>query len=218
MVAGRRGTSQRQAINAVSKATAGETYKVGDEAETTKVTDTGLGGFRLLLTAKVGDQGDVDESKVVVANTELELTHGLDERSRLNVTNGTSELDNANVRLFASLVGRHLRDTLNPLLNSVGKVGDNLNGLSKVVSPALALDNVLVNLARSDVVVLAKGHVEVTFVVAEVEIGLSTVVQHVHLAVLSRGHGTGIDVHVGVDLDRSDLVTSSLEEQTGAGG
>jgi hypothetical protein len=36
--------------------------------------------------------------------------------------------------------------------------------------------------------------------------------------VLGRGHGTGVDVHVRVDLDGGDIVAESLEQQAGGRG
>jgi hypothetical protein len=77
----------------------------------------------------------------------------------------------------------------------------------------LLLDDLAVDLARGDVVVARQGDVEVALVVAEVEVGLAAVVEHVHLAVLRRRHGAGVDVHVGVDLDGGDLEAEHLEQQ-----
>jgi hypothetical protein len=56
-------------------------------------------------------------------------------------------------------------------------------------------------------------------VVAEVEVGLGTVVEHEHLAVLERVHRAGIDVDVRVELLQRDAETAGLEESTeGRGG
>lgn len=35
---------------------------------------------------------------------------------------------------------------------------------------------------------------------------------------LGRGHGTSVDVHVGINLDGGHLETGSLEKETGRGG
>jgi hypothetical protein len=45
-----------------------------------------------LLASNDGDERDVYQSEVLVADSELELSHGLDERSRLDVTDGTTKL------------------------------------------------------------------------------------------------------------------------------
>ena len=51
-----------------------------------------MGGFRLLLSVHIGNQRDVNQGKVLVTYAELKLPHGLDERRRLDVTHGTTEL------------------------------------------------------------------------------------------------------------------------------
>jgi hypothetical protein len=48
--------------------------------------------------------------------------------------------------------------------------------------------------------------------VAEVEIGLGTVLGHEHLAVLVRRHRAGIDVDVGVELLQGDPKAAGYQE------
>lgn len=47
---------------------------------------------------------------------------------------------------------------------------------------------------------------------AEVEVGLGTVIEHVNFAVLVRRHGAGIDVEVGVELLHEDLESALFEQ------
>ena len=56
-----------------------------------------------------------------------------------------------------------------------------LDSLAEVVSKALLLDDVLVDLARGDVVVAVQSDVKETLIVAEVKVHLTTVIQHKHL-------------------------------------
>lgn len=69
-----------------------ETYEIGSKSEATKVADAGLGRLGLELAVDGRHQTDVNQRKVVDADTELELAHGLDEGSRLDVSNGSTEL------------------------------------------------------------------------------------------------------------------------------
>lgn len=75
-----------------------------------------------------------------------------------------------------------------------------------------------VDLSRGNVVVAAERDIEVPLVVAQVEVSLSSIVEDKDLSVLGRCHGTGIDVHVGVNLDGRDSQTQGLEEQTSRRG
>lgn len=59
---------------------------------------------------------------------------------------------------------------------------DDLDGFTQVVALALALDNVLVDLARGDVVVACKGNVEVALIVAQIEVNFAAVGEDEHFA------------------------------------
>lgn len=55
--------------------------------------DGGLRGFCLLLAVHIGNQGDMDESEVLVSDAELELSHCLDKRRGFDVTDRTTQLN-----------------------------------------------------------------------------------------------------------------------------
>ena len=93
-------------------------------------------------------------------------------------------------------------------------MGYNLDSAAKVLALALVLDNLLVDLAGGDVVVAGKVDTEITLVVAEIEIGLATIMKDEALAVLLGVHGTSINVDVGVNLDSGDLKAEGLEKET----
>jgi hypothetical protein len=59
-----------------------------------------------------------------------------------------------------------------------------LNSLSQVISSSLFLDDLLVDLASGNVAVTAQLDTEVSLVVSEIEIGLSSIVKNEALAVL----------------------------------
>ena len=69
-----------------------QTYQVGQETEAAQIPHARLGRLGLLLSANDGDERDVDESKVFVADSELELTESFDKGCRLDVADGASEL------------------------------------------------------------------------------------------------------------------------------
>lgn len=59
----------------------------------------------------------------------------------------------------------------------------NLNSLSKIVTAALTLDNVLVDLAGGNVLVAREGDVKVALVVSEIEVDFAAVVEDVDFTV-----------------------------------
>lgn len=60
---------------------------------------------------------------------------------------------------------------------------DDLHCFAEVVAATLALNNMLVDLARGDVLVAGEGDVEVAFVVSKVEVDFAAVIEDVDLAV-----------------------------------
>jgi hypothetical protein len=69
------------------------TYQIRQETQTTQIPHTCLSRLCLLFSTNDGDERDVDEGKVFVADAELELTQRLNKGGRFNVTDGTAELD-----------------------------------------------------------------------------------------------------------------------------
>jgi hypothetical protein len=65
-------------------------------------------------------------------------------------------------------------------------VRDDLHRLAEIVAFALALDDMLVDLARRDVVLARQGDVEVALVVAQVEVDFAAVGEDENFAVPAR--------------------------------
>ena len=73
--------------------TKNRTNQIREKPKTAQCVDGGLGRFCFLFAMHIGNQGDVNESEVLVTDAELELSHCLDERCRLNVTDCTTQLN-----------------------------------------------------------------------------------------------------------------------------
>lgn len=73
-------------------------------------------------------------------------------------------------------------------------MGYDLHRLAKVIALALALDNVLVNLAGGDVVVAGEGDVEIALVVAEIEVDFAAVGEDEDLTMPERRLATATHV------------------------
>ncbi len=108
-------------------------------------------------------------------------------------------------------------DLAHGVLDLVGDVGDDLDGLAEVVAAAFLGDDLLVDAAGGEVVVARELGVGEALVVAEVEVGLGAVVGDEDLAVLEGRHGAGVDVEVGVKLHEVDLEPACFEEAADGG-
>ena len=109
-------------------------------------------------------------------------------------------------------------EATDPLFDLVGDVRDDLHGLAEVVAAAFLRDDGRVDLARRGVRVLVQVLVDEALVVAEVEVGLATVLGDEDLAVLERVHRARIDVDVRVELAHRDSQATGLEQATERGG
>jgi hypothetical protein len=159
------------------------THQVRNQTSTPSSLDGLLCGLRLLLTVDEGHVGDVDLEEVVLARPTAQLSHGLDERHALDISDGASKLNDADIGLLSGVIDRYPRNPLNPVLDGICDVRDDLHRLAQIVAAALALDDMLVDLARGDVVLARQGDVEVALVVAEIEVDLAAVGEDEDLAV-----------------------------------
>lgn len=117
------------------------------------------------------------------------------------------DLDDGHVRgVVAFGQGKH------GALDLVGDVGDHLHGAAQVIAPAFLGDHVVVDGTGSGVVLARHGHVEVTLVVAQVQVGLGPVIGHEHFAVLEGIHGAGVNIDIRIQLLDGDGKSPGLQQ------
>ena len=120
-------------------------------------------GFQLARWAKVWNQRNVNKKHVVTTNVVTHLPGCLQERLRFDVSNGSTNLSDDDIRNWI-LVGLQSHSAL----NFVGDVRDDLDGVSQVFSAALLGNNGLVNLTGCDIGCSRKVDIQKAFVVADI--------------------------------------------------
>ena len=148
--------------------------------------------------ADVRHEREVDEHAVAPTDVNGELADRFKERQRLDVADRSADLSDHNVNVAC------LRDQLDPLLDLIGDVGNNLNGRSEIVAATLATDNGVVDPASGDVRGPSRVGIGEALVMAEIEICLGAVLGDEDFAVLIRRHCSRIDVDVGIELLQAD--------------
>ena len=118
---------------------------------------------------------------VAAADFERELADGFEERQPLDVAGGAADFGDDDVGL--GLLG----EDVNAVLDFVGDVRNDLDGLAEIIALALVVEHGLINLAAGEVVEAGQLDVGEPLVMAEVEVGLRAVVEHIDLAVLDTG-------------------------------
>ena len=107
---------------------------------------------------------------------------------------------------------------MDAVLDFVGDVGDHLDGFAEVFAFALVVEHGLINLAAGEVVEPGELDVGEPLVMAQVQVGLRAVVQHINLAVLVGVHGAGVHVEVRVELLQRDLEAAVFQQGAQRGG
>ncbi|KAH3669957.1 hypothetical protein OGATHE_002770 [Ogataea polymorpha] len=119
-----------------------------------------------------------------MSNSELELSQGFNKGSRLNITNSSTQFNDTDIWFHSRGVNRNSGNTLNPVLDGISDMRNNLNSFTQVVSFSLLLNHSRVNLACGDIVVFSERNTQVSFIVSQIKIHFSTIVQNKALPVL----------------------------------
>ncbi len=188
--------------------------KVGRDADGTQGRHRVLGGLGLHFARRADGRqpGDMHEQAVLASHLVAELAQRFEERLRLDVADRAADLQDDDLR------ARLLGGQPDPTLDLVGDVGDDLDGAAQVVAAPLLRDDLGVDLPSGEVADPPEADVDEAFVVAQVQVGLGAVIQHVDLAVLVGTHRARVHVDVRIQLLHGHLETAFLEQQAGRRG
>ena len=170
--------------------------------------DAVLGRFRFQFAGggDIRNQGDMDIEGVVLADFLAHLADRLEERQALDVADRTADFGDHHVGVvFAA-------DEINPLLDFVGDVRDDLHCAAQIIAAALLVDDRPVDLAGRHIGALGQVDIDKPFVVPEVEVGFAAVVGDEHFPVLVRAHGSGVKVDVRVEFLDGDFHAPAFQQ------
>ena len=84
-------------------------------------------------------------------------------------------------------------------------MGDHLNTTAQIIAMALFLNDAAIHLAGGDGRQFREIFIHPAFVMANVQVGFAAIFRYIYFAMLVRGHGTGVDVEIRIELDHEDL-------------
>ncbi len=93
----------------------------------------------------------------------------------------------------------------------IGDVRNDLDSSPEIISAAFLLNYFRVNLTGGEIADFSQADIDETLIVAEVEVGLSAIVQHEYFSMLVGGHGAGIDVDVRIKFLYRDRKSTLLQ-------
>ena len=148
----------------------------------------------------------MDVQDVIAADFLLDLADGFQERQAFDVADSAADFRDDDVRIVV------VADAIDAVLDFIGDVRDDLDGMAQIIAAAFFLQDRPVNLAGRDVGVLAEVNVDEAFIMTEVEVRFRTVVGDEDFAVLVRAHRTRVDVDIRVKLLDRDLIAAVLQQ------
>ena len=142
---------------------------------------------------------------VVARQIVLDLADRLEERQALDVADGAADLAQHEIVVVIAVEDE--------ILDRVGDVRDHLDGGAEIIAAPFLGEDVLIDAPGGDVVGLGGRTPGEALVMAEIEIGLGAVIGHEHFAVLVRRHRSGIEIEIGIELAKPDLVAPRLQQR-----
>ena len=163
-------------------------------------------GFKFLRACDIRNKSNVDINCVFSADFGNYLTDSFEERCGFDVADSTADLGDNDVSIL------FLADTVNSFLDLICDMWDDLNSSAEIVSPALLVENSPVYLTCCNVGVHREIFIDETLIVAEVEVGLSTVIGNENFAMLIWGHCTRVEIYIRVKLLNCNAVASFFKQ------
>src|SRR5206468_9334192 len=178
------------------------------DTDAAELVDRVLRRLRLQLPGGLdeGYERHVDVRDVLRTYLAPELANRLEEGQRLDVPDRAADLGDDDV------CGLRLRGPPDARLDLVRDVRDHLHRRAEELALAFLPEHGLPDRTRTVGRVLRRVLVHEALVVADVEIGLGSVLRHEDLAVLERAHRSGVDVQVRVELLEPDAQAPRLQE------
>ena len=160
-----------------------------------KLTDRVLCGFCFQFVGRfqVRHQRQVHVQHVFATVVLGELPNRFQERQAFDVANGPADFGDHDIDIVAT-------HSLDRRFDFVGDVWDDLNGFAQELALAFFFDHGQIDLAGRVVAVAGQRATGEPFVVAQVQIGLRTIIQDVDFAVLVGAHCARIHIDVGIQL------------------
>ncbi len=162
--------------------------------------------LQLLGRMQVRNQRHMNHDSILMTDLLLELTDRLEKRLGLDITDGTTDLDDGDTILV--LVIRMIEITL----DLVCDVWDDLHGVSLILAVALLVQDRPVDLTGGNIAPVIQGLVDETLVVTQIEVRLRTIIRDENLTMLDRVHRTRIDVDIRVELLHGNLIAARLQK------
>ncbi len=162
--------------------------------------------LRLQLTgrADVGHQSQVHIQHIIAPDVVRHLPNGFEKREAFNVSDRSADFDDGDIR--------SLGDPHDRLLDLIRDMRHHLHRPAEIISPPLLGDDRMIDATRRVITFFRQRERGKSLVMSEIEIGLGAIIRDKDFAVLVGIHRPGIDIDVGIQLEKRDLQPAAFEE------
>ena len=143
-------------------------------------------GLQLAGGGDIRHQRNMHKTGCLAPHLVAQLADSLNKRQAFDITHRSADLAEHEVEVVSFGEGE--------FLDRVGNVRDHLHRRTQIVAAPLLGDDIAVNPARGNIIRLPRRNASKPLIVPQIEIGLSTIVSHVHFAVLIWAHRAWVDV------------------------
>ena len=187
---------------------------IGLNADTLQFFDGMLSGLCFQLTGcrKVRNERNMDKAALILRKLSFKLANSLKEGLGFNVADGSADFNKHDLG-FDCVDG-----LLDAELDFVRDMRNHLHRAALVAAAAFAVENCGINLSGGGVVELCELFVNKTFVMADVKIGLCSVIGHENFAVLIGVHRSRVNIEIGVELHNRYAVAPCFQQPAQCGG
>ena len=152
----------------------------------------------------------MDEQGMARPAFDPQLPDRLQKGLRFNIADRAADLDQGDIGLARALD--------NTAFYLIGNMRDHLHRGAQIIAAPFLIDHILVNAPGGVIIALAHAGAHKALIMAEVQVRLRAVMGHIHLAMLKRAHGAGVDIDIRVQFQKGDLQAARLQDRAQRGG
>ncbi len=164
-------------------------------------------GFEFCRGFEVGDKRQMDKEAVLLANFLRKLTNGLQKRQALDISNGSTDFSNDDI---GGAIGHSADDPF----DLVGDVRDDLNSFTEKLTVSFLFDHGQIDLTGCVIRISSQRSAGEAFVVSQVQIGFTAIIEDINFPVLIGAHRPGIDIDIGVEFLHADAEAARFQQHS----
>jgi len=162
-------------------------------------------GLELACRSDERHQGEMQISDTFPAKLETKLADRFQKRQPLDVADRTADLAEHDIDIIDVLQ--------DALFDHIGDMRHHLHRAAEIIAMAFFGEHPGIDLAGGYAIRTPRRHTGEALIMAEVEIGLSTIIGNVDFTMLIGAHRPRIDIEIGIEFAQADRIAARLKQR-----